>query len=70
MNKDKENIKFWLKQKTDNNITNFEFIDQQFDKILNFMDRNKIERKYSDDFIKMNFIRFLYANSNTNLRTN
>jgi len=70
MNSDKDNIKFWLKQKTDNNITNFEFIDEQFDKIINFMNNHNLERKYSDDFIKMNFIRFLYINSNPNLRIN
>ena len=64
MKSNKENIKFWLKQKNDNNITNFEFIDKQYDKIINFMNNHNLERKYSDDFIKMNFIRFLYINSN------
>ena len=61
---EKQEIKKWLIQKNDINITNFEFIDSLFEDVLNFIDKNKLIIKDTEDFTKMKFIRFLFNNTN------
>ena len=65
---EKQEIKKWLIQKNDINITNFEFIDSLFEDVLIFIDKNKLILKDTEDFTKMKFIRFLFNNTNISIR--
>ena len=64
---EKKEIKNWLVQHNDLNITNFEFIDILFDDILMFFNNNNLKIKNTEDYVKMKFIRFLFNNTDTSI---
>ena len=60
---DRNNIKLWLMKETDNNISNYQFIDELFQEILLFMESNNLICTTNEGKLKMKFIKFLYKYS-------
>lgn len=63
IDKSKQQLKYWLLNKTDYGEFYFYFIDELLGEIMYFIKSNNLKLNQGENEILMHFVKFLYVNS-------